>query len=103
MTWAAARNSAPSDQKRTASDIMTTMRESAEWIGCRCSRKLMAPATASRPKMMNSASCMMLRGFVTSESLESFETAQVLGLPADCKAGSEGSSLECEGERGDDD
>src|SRR5215472_13592229 len=38
---------------------MTTMSESAELIGWCCSRRLSAPATASRPKMMNRASSIV--------------------------------------------
>src|SRR5580698_7063962 len=58
ITCAAARNSAPSDQYSTASDSITTTSESAELIGCFCSSRLSAPATASAAKMMNSASCI---------------------------------------------
>ena len=42
MTCAAARNSAPSDQYRTASDIITTMSESAELIGWRWQQQVQA-------------------------------------------------------------
>jgi len=55
MTCAAARNSAPSDQYSTASDIITTTSESALWMGWRCKSRFSAPPSASAPKMMKSA------------------------------------------------
>src|SRR5579884_3987650 len=58
MTCAAARNSAPSSKYNTASEVMTTMSDSALLIGCRCSRRFNAPAMHSPPKMKNKAKCM---------------------------------------------
>src|ERR1700753_1653891 len=42
---------------------MTTTSDRALLMGRRCSRRLSAPATASAPKMIKSASCMMFSGF----------------------------------------
>src|SRR5580700_4188416 len=64
MTCAAARNSAPRSRYSTASELMTTMSESALLMGWRCRRRLRAPATQSPPKMMKRARCM---GFRSSE------------------------------------
>jgi hypothetical protein len=59
ITWAAARNSAPSSRYRTASEIMTTMRESALLMGCRWKRRFSAPAIQSAAKIKNSTRYML--------------------------------------------
>ncbi len=61
MTWAAARNSAPSSRYSTASELMTTMSESALLMGWRWSRRFRAPATHNPAKMMNRARCIVFR------------------------------------------
>jgi hypothetical protein len=61
MTWAAAKNSAPSSRYRTASELMTTISDRALLMGWRWKRRFNAPATQSPPKKMKRTRYMLER------------------------------------------
>src|SRR5664280_1498043 len=72
MTWMAPTNSAPISRKSPASELITTISESALLIGCFCTSRLTAPATHPAAKIKKRISCNMLlygrpRASLTSE------------------------------------
>ena len=73
MTCAAARNSAPSDQYRTASDIITTTSDSALWMGWRWKSRFSAPAQCQCAKQ--DEECQLHR-VPSSPSLRRAETVR---------------------------
>ena len=56
---AAARNSAPSSRYSTASELITTISDSALLMGCVCSRRLNAPARQNPAKTIKRTRCIV--------------------------------------------